>query len=110
MPRFLAAALLCLFVTEANARPAGCPSRWCGCYLRTQVFSDPGPAFNLARNWLTWGSPTQPTPGAVVVWPHHVGKLVSQVNGNVWLVHSGNDARAVRTRERSIAGAIGFRQ
>lgn len=104
-----AAAMLFALSSFADARQAGCPSRWCGCYMRTQVFSDPGPAFNLARNWLRWGSPTSPTPGAIVVWRHHVGRLVSQVSGNIWIVHSGNDGRAVRERPRSIAGALGFR-
>lgn len=78
--------------------------------MRTQVFPDPGPAYNLARNWLNYGSKTTPSPGAIVVWRNHVGRLVSHVRGDVWLVHSGNDGRAVRTRERSISGAIGFRQ
>ncbi|HWL06714.1 MAG TPA: hypothetical protein VNQ99_17560 [Xanthobacteraceae bacterium] len=65
--------------------------------------------FNLARHWLHYGRPTSPKPGAVVVWRGHVGELVRQVRGNIWEVHSGNDSNAVRTRPRSIAGAIGFR-
>jgi len=105
----VAAAFICLS-SAAFARPAGCPHRWCGCYMRTQVSSDPGPAYNLARSWLKWGSPTSPTPGAIVVWSHHVGRLVSQVQVSVWIVHSGNDGNAVRERARSISGAIGFRQ
>src|SRR5215469_2297755 len=46
--------------------------------------------------------------GAVVVWPHHVGKIVGRENGQ-WVVQSGNDGHAVRTRARSIAGAIALR-
>jgi hypothetical protein len=87
-----------------NVRPAA----WCGWYMR-QVKHVADASFNLARNWLHWGHPTAPRPGAVVVWWHHVGELVAHVRGDVWLVHSGNDGHAVRTRARSIAGAIGFR-
>lgn len=65
---------------------------------------------NLAHNWARlYGSPSGPQPGAVVVWRHHVGELVNHVAGDVWIVHSGNDGNAVRTRARSIAGAIAFR-
>jgi hypothetical protein len=42
------------------------------------------------------------------VWPHHVGKIVGRAGGQ-WIVQSGNDGHAVRTRPRSIAGAIAFR-
>jgi len=66
-------------------------------------------AFNRDAEWLHYGHPTEPRPGAVVVWPHHVGKLVAHVKGPIWVVHSGNDGHAVKTRPRSIAGAIGFR-
>lgn len=111
MPRFLAAALLCLFVTEANARPAGCPSRWCGCFHRTQVGNDPGPAFNVARNWAAWGrNAGGPGIGITVVWPHHVGMIVGRSDSGQWIVKSGNDGNAVRERPRSLAGAIAFRQ
>jgi hypothetical protein len=44
-----------------------------------------------------------------VVWRHHVGRIVGQENGQ-WIVQSGNDGHAVRTRARSIAGAIAFRR
>jgi hypothetical protein len=46
--------------------------------------------------------------GAVVVWPHHVGKIVGQQNGE-WVIESDNDGHAVRVRPRSIAGAIAIR-
>jgi len=45
---------------------------------------------------------------ALVVWRHHVGKIVARENGQ-WIVQSGNDGHAVRTRPRSLAGAIAFR-
>ncbi len=50
-----------------------------------------------------------PSVGAIVVWRHHVGKIVGQENGQ-WIVQSGNDGHAVRTRARSVAGAIAFRR
>jgi hypothetical protein len=86
----------------------GRPSAWCGWEMRHLVGNDPGPEFNLARNWARWGRPTQPSVGAVVVWPHHVGKIVGR-EGDQWVIQSGNDGGRVRVRPRSIAGAIAFR-
>jgi hypothetical protein len=84
------------------------PSAWCGWEMRHLVGSDPGAEFNLARNWAHWGRSGPAGVGAVVVWSHHVGKIVGQENGQ-WIVQSGNDGHAVRTRARSIAGAIAIR-
>src|SRR6185437_8561818 len=111
-----ATALLCVFATTAEARThhrsyahSGRPAAWCGWYMRTQVGADPGPQYNLARSWARYGSNAGgPSVGAIVVWPHHVGKIVGQENGQ-WIVQSGNDGRGVRTRARSLAGAIAFR-
>ena len=87
----------------------GRPRAWCGWYMRTQVGSDPGPSYNLARSWARYGSNAGgPTVGAIVVWRHHVGKIVGRVNGK-WIIQSGNDGHAVRTRPRSLAGVIAFR-
>jgi len=86
----------------------GRPSAWCGWFMR-QVEHVVDPAYNLARNWAHWGRPAGgPTIGAIVVWPHHVGKIVGQEQGK-WVVLSGNDGHRVRTRPRSLAGAIAFR-
>ena len=91
------------------ARPSGGrPAAWCGWEMRQLVGSDPGSAFNLARNWAHWGRPGPAGVGAVVVWSHHVGKIVGQENGQ-WIVQSGNDGRAVRSRVRSLAGVIAIR-
>jgi hypothetical protein len=76
--------------------------------MRQLVGSDPGSSFNLARNWARWGRPGPAGVGAVVVWSHHVGKIVGQQDG-MWVVESGNDGHAVRARPRSIAGAIAIR-
>lgn len=91
------------------ASSGGRPRAWCGWYMRGQVGSDPGPSFNLARSWAHYGSNAGgPQVGAIVVWSHHVGKIVGRENGQ-WIVQSGNDGHAVRTRPRSLAGAIAFR-
>jgi hypothetical protein len=124
MMRILMAAMavLCFVGSSAEARSrhhhyaggghhyAGRPGAWCGWYMRGQVGSDPGPSYNLARSWAHYGSAAGgPSIGTIVVWRHHVGKIVGQENGQ-WIVQSGNDGHAVRTRPRSLAGAIAFRQ
>ena len=118
MRRIISAmALLCAFASSTEARTehhhrshAGRPAAWCGWYMRSQVGSDPGPEYNLARSWAHYGvNAGGPTVGAIVVWRHHVGKIVGRENGQ-WLVRSGNDGHAVRTRPRSLAGAIAFRR
>jgi hypothetical protein len=122
-----ATAVLCLIGSSAEARShhhyrhhhyaggghhysgTGRPYAWCGWFMRGQVGSDPGPSYNLARSWAHFGSNAGgPSVGAIVVWPHHVGKIVGQENGQ-WIVQSGNDGHTVRTRPRSLAGAIAFR-
>jgi hypothetical protein len=123
-----ATAVLCLVGSNAEARSrhhyhhhaghhhaghhhyAGRPGAWCGWYMRGQVGSDPGPSYNLARSWARYGSDAGgPSVGAIVVWRHHVGKIVAHENGQ-WIVQSGNDGHAVRARPRSLAGAIAFRR
>jgi len=84
------------------------PAAWCGWQMRQLVGGDPGPAYNLARNWAHWGHAGPAGVGAIVVWPHHVGKIVGQDAGQ-WVIESGNDGHALRTRPRSIAGAIAIR-
>ncbi|HWX82885.1 MAG TPA: hypothetical protein VNZ48_04720 [Xanthobacteraceae bacterium] len=93
---------------HSGRRTGGRPAAWCGWEMRQLVSSDPGPAFNLARNWAHWGQPGQAGIGAVVVWSHHVGKIVGEEGGE-WVIESGNDGNRVRTRPRSIAGAIAIR-
>jgi len=85
------------------------PRAWCGWYLR-QVFGVADRAFNLAANWVHYGRPAfGPAPGVIVVWRHHVGQIVGYASNGEWLVNSGNDGHAVRTRPRSLAGAIALR-
>ena len=89
---------------------SGRPAAWCGWYMRRQVGRDPGPEYNRARAWAHYGaSAGGPSVGAIVVWRHHVGEIVGRENGQ-WIVRSGNDGHAVRTRPRSLALAIAFRR
>ena len=94
--------------TAYSGHNDGRPAAWCGWEMRQIVSGDPGPAYNLARNWAHWGRSGPAGVGAVVVWPHHVGNIVGQENGE-WVIVSGNDGHALRTRPRSIAGAIAIR-
>jgi hypothetical protein len=65
-----------------------------------------GAHLNVAWNWSKWGSPSGPQVGAVVVWRHHVGEIVGRAANGQWMVRSGNDGGAVRTRARSVSGAV----
>ncbi len=87
-----------------RAGVGGRPSRWCGWWMRTQRGG--GPEYNLAWNWRKYGSPTSAQVGAVVVWRHHVGQIVGRTASGQWIVQSGNDGGAVRTRARSVSGAV----
>ena len=85
------------------------PAAWCGWEMRHLVGSDPGSQYNLARNWAHWGHSGPAGVGAVVVWPHHVGKIVGRDGNGRWVIESGNDGHRMRTRPRSIGGAIAIR-
>ncbi|HUI94357.1 MAG TPA: hypothetical protein VLX44_01265 [Xanthobacteraceae bacterium] len=90
-------------------RLGGRPHAWCGWYARSLVGQDPGPSFNLARNWAHWGHASSPGVGVMVVWSHHVGMITGRTASGEWIVKSGNDGHAVRERARSLGGAIAFR-
>lgn len=94
--------------SERAAQFGGRPAAWCGWEMRQLVSSDPGPSYNLARNWAHWGEPGPAGVGAVVVWRHHVGKIVGREDGQ-WVIESGNDGHALRSRPRSLAGIIAIR-
>lgn len=94
----------------SNRVSGGRPGAWCGWYARSLVGRDPGPEYNLARNWAHWGHASSPSVGVMVVWPHHVGMITGRTPDGQWIVKSGNDGGgAVRERPRSVAGAIAFR-
>lgn len=93
----------------ADARPAA----WCGWYMQQYsgvTSQGTGRNLNLAREWANVGAPAAgPAPGVVVVWRHHVGVIAGQAPNGKWLVHSGNDGHAVRTRPRPLRGVIAYR-
>jgi hypothetical protein len=69
-----------------------------------------GSEYNAARNWLNAGRPLPgPRPGAIGVKEHHVFQVVEVIGPDQVLAISGNDHNAVRTRTRSTAGVIGWR-
>lgn len=110
-PLALASALLCLLTVNAEARQRhryGLP--WCGIYY-SQYKGIHKRSLWIARNWAKEGVPAHgPGIGVTVVWRHHVGEIVGRDSSGRWIVHSGNDGNAVRTRPRSVAGAIAFRR
>lgn len=86
------------------------PIRWCGWYARGLVDRDPGRAYDVAEKWKFWGRPAFGcTPGAMAVWPHHVGlTLACPAPGKVELL-SGNVKGRVSRDVRSAAGVIAWR-
>lgn len=94
----------------------GRPSAWCSWWLRRFLHVTSGVVNNLALSWLNWGHATSPHEHAVVVWNHghghgHVGVITGQQCGpQSWVVTSGNDGHAVRTRCRFVGNAAGFRE
>ena len=108
------AAVLSVFLGSAaearhyHARHHGLP--WCGIYM-SRYFGKSDRRLWLAREWAREGSPAGgPCIGCVAVWPHHVGVITGQDQNGQWIVHSGNDGNAVRTRARSLTGVIAFRR
>jgi hypothetical protein len=93
--------------TGADSRPA----QWCGWWMRQHLGGHYGPEFNTAINWLRVGRPLDdPRPGAIGIQAHHVFQVVRVVGPGEVLAISGNDHGAVRTRIRSTAAVIGWRQ
>jgi hypothetical protein len=88
------------------------PGAWCGWYMQRETgitSRATGRNLNLAAEWRHVGTPASPGVGVIVVWPHHVGKIVGRDARGEWIVRSGNDGHAVRERPRSLAHAIAFR-
>jgi hypothetical protein len=113
-PVVVAASLLCAYTHDANARPRGHDAHrahaWCGTYL-SRYFGMTDRRLALAREWTKVGSNAGgPNIGVVVVWPHHVGVITGRTPHGEWIIHSGDDGGAVRTRPRAVAGSIAFRR
>jgi len=98
------------YVPTVHRVADGRPSAWCGWEMRQLVSADPGPEYNLARNWVHWGHAAGgPAPGVIGVMAHHVFKVISVVGPGQVLAISGNDSHAVRTRVRTTSGVIAWR-
>lgn len=79
-----------------GSNPTGWARVWCGKFLRMVVPNDPGPAFDVARNWKHYGTPAPgPVTGAIGVMPHHVGIVLGRCEGGGVLLRSGNHNRTV---------------
>jgi hypothetical protein len=95
---------------EAAAGSGERPAEWCGWWMRQHLSGHFGPEYNTARNWLNAGHPLPgPLPGAIGVMEHPVFQVVRVISPDQVLAISGNDHNAVRTRIRSTAGVIGWR-
>jgi hypothetical protein len=109
MRKVVAVIIALAFTSPALAGYGPKPAKWCGWFMRQEVPRDPGEAFNVAIKWATYGMRAPgPATGVIVVWPHHVGKIVGH-DGSGWIVRSGNDNHAVRERVRPLKGVIAYR-
>lgn len=99
-------------IEVSHDRPRDCYGiQWCGCWLRHH-FGFAAISLNLAINWARMGQPASPHDANVVVWRHHVGRLLEYRDGMI-LVQSGNDGGAVRTRwlsPRVLGGVVAYRR
>lgn len=94
--------------TVIGSRPAGCPTRFCGCALAIKIFGAIKPNLNLAVNWRRFPR-TAARPGAIAVRSGHVMQLVSQVQGSRWLVWDPNSGGGkIRIHERVLTGAYTY--
>lgn len=91
-----------------TGRPRDCFGiPWCGCWLRHHLGINDRD-YNRAIEWEHYGHASSPHVGAVVVWPHHVGIITGGHPGD-WIITSGNDGHAVRSRRRSLARVVAVR-
>ncbi len=93
---------------DAGTNPIGWAHRWCGRYLRSVVSNDPGPAFNVAAKWRSYGSATTAQVGAIGVMWGHVG-VIAAIEGNRVLLVSGNHGHVVGEGWYPISRFIAFR-
>jgi uncharacterized protein (TIGR02594 family) len=103
----------------AGGRPSMCPPvLWCGCWLATYKNITDRKQWRdlwLVRNWLNVGVPAPgPAPGVIAIYARgknggHVGIVTAVLGPSRIVLLSGNDNNAVRERERSTKGIIGYR-
>jgi len=107
-PTLILAALL--VATPAGAevvggRPAGCPTRYCGCGAALHIFGHHVRQLWLARNWLKFPR-AEPAPGMAVVRSGHVAVIIGGGQG-AWLMKDYNSGRGLtRIHVRPIFGAV----
>ena len=90
-----------------GGRPAGCPTRFCGCGLSLEIFGKIRPELNLAWNWVKYFPRTSPAPGMAAARRGHVMGLLSHVSGYDWLVYDANSGGGLTRRHvRSIRGYV----
>jgi hypothetical protein len=108
MRKVVLAALVCACAALPAFAGDPRPEKWCGWQMR-QWLHVADKRFNRAIEWRDYGSPADgPGIGVIVVWPRHVGRIVGGSAG-AWIVQSGNDGGRIRSRERSVRGALAFR-
>jgi hypothetical protein len=101
-----------------GGNPTGWAHQWCGAFLRLIVRSVGLPDLpdgNAAIAWARYGRASEPKPGAILVYPHHVAlitkvldmKKVVAISGNDW---DANHRPRVLERARSLAGAVAVRE
>ncbi|WP_456717283.1 MULTISPECIES: hypothetical protein [unclassified Bradyrhizobium] len=93
--------------TVVGSRPAGCPSRWCGCQASIEVFGKIIPFLNRAANWLafTHVSHASASPEmAAVRGRNHVVILKRQISATRWVVKDGNWGGKTHIRETDLSG------
>lgn len=93
-------------------RPAGCPGRWCACYLDT-VLARTGLAprgSNLASDFASYGEAAEPAAiGSIMVMANHVGVVVGDCGDGEVMIISGNYANSVALGCYSPSRAIAWR-
>lgn len=94
-----------------GTNPTGWMRIWCGRFMRMVVPRDPGPAFNLARNWLKIGRRlSAPRVDAIAVMFRRGGGHVGVVSGfdaegNPKII-SGNSRRIKGRRGRVVSERV----
>lgn len=90
-----------------QGKPAGCPSRWCGCFL-SKIF---GVKIWRAIDWRHFGKPAPAgAVGSVAVMRSHVGIVAGQCGPGQIKLLSGNSSHRVRLACYPRSRVIAWRQ
>lgn len=103
-------------LSPGSRRPAGCPSKWCGCWLAMKMgYGVKDTKLWVARNWSRVGTALNgPAVGAVVVLSRgkaggHVGVIQEITNSGDLIILSGNDNNRVGIRMVSKKRVLAYR-